>query len=129
MHESIIIGYIWREVTFGVGSLGLPGSSAYSCVYSLYIHMWQASVRSSPGLMLGLLVLSSHDGACSGRRSPLFQSDLFFGLDVLHRRTYTSVSEDRRVRSGVLHQGSGGAHLILKFLEPPSHTLPRNAHK
>ena len=34
--------------------------------------------------------------------------------------------EGRRVRSGVLHQALGGAHLILKLFERQSHTLPGN---
>ena len=33
--------------------------------------------------MLGLSVLSSHDGTCGGRRSLLFRSDIFSALDVI----------------------------------------------
>ena len=32
------------------------------------------------------------------------------------------------MRSGVLHQASGGAHLILKLFERLSHTLPGNTY-
>ena len=78
--------------------------------------------------MLGLLVLSSHDGTCGGRQSLLLRSDIYSALDVIQRHTHTPVliDEDRLVRSGVLHQESGGAHLILKLFEHPSHTLPGN---
>ena len=77
--------------------------------------------------MFGLLVLSSHDETCGGRRSLLFRNDLSSALDVMQRHAHTPVlieNEDRRVRSGVLHQASGGAHLILKLFERPSPTQP-----
>ena len=46
--------------------------------------------------MLGLLVLSSDDGTCGGRRSLLmFRSDLSFGLDAMHRHTRTPALIDR----------------------------------
>ena len=70
MHETIIVV---GELTFGVGYLGLPGSYASSCVPPVYV---AGQRKSSPGLMLGLLVMSSHGGTCGGRRSLLFRSDL-----------------------------------------------------
>ena len=54
--------------------LGLPGSYASSYALPVYV---AGQRRSSPGLMLGLFVLSSHDGIRGGRRSLLFRSDLF----------------------------------------------------
>ena len=66
MHKTIHICY--SELTFGVGCLGLPGSYASSFVLPVYV---AGQPRSSPGLMLGLLVLSGHDGTCGGRRSLL----------------------------------------------------------
>ena len=48
--------------------------------------------RSSPGLLLGLLVLSSHDGTCGGRRSLLFRSCVIANLvaftSYLHSMSY-----------------------------------------
>ena len=46
---------------------------------------------SSPGLMLGLLVLSGHGGTCGGRRSLMFRSDLSYALDAMQRHTHTPV--------------------------------------
>ena len=62
--------------------MGLPGSYASSCVLPAYVACHR---RSSPRLMLGLLVLSSHDGTCGGRRSVLFRRDVF----PTHRIDYT----------------------------------------
>ena len=76
------------ELTFGVAYLGLPGSYASSCVLPVNV---AGQRRSSPGLMLGLLVLSNHDGTCGGRRSLLFRNDLSSALDVMQRHTHTPV--------------------------------------
>ena len=109
------------ELALGVGYMGLPGSYTSSCVLPVYV---AGQRRSNPGLMLGLLVLSSHDGTCGGRRSLLFRSDLSSARDVMQRYTHLYWSnEDRRVRSGVLHQASGGAHFVQKLFERPSHTI------
>ena len=75
MHEAIIVTVFWDN--FWSGYLGLPGSYASSCVLPINV---AGQRRSSPGLMLGLLVLSSHDGTCGGRRSLLFRSDLSSAL-------------------------------------------------
>ena len=64
-------------LTFGVGYLGLPGSYASSCVLPVYV---AGQRKSSPGLMLGLLVLASHDGSCGWRRPLLFRSDISSAL-------------------------------------------------
>ena len=71
-----------------MGHLGLPGSYANSCVLPVYV---AGQRRSSPGLMLGLLVLPSHDGTCGGRRSLLFRSDLSSALDVMQRHTHICI--------------------------------------
>ena len=76
------------ELTFGVSYIGLPGSYASSCVLPVYV---AGQRRSSQGLMLGLLVLPSHDGTCGGRRSLLFRSYLSSALDVMQRHTHTPV--------------------------------------
>ena len=69
--------------------MGLPGLYASSCVLPVYV---AGQRRSSPGLMLGLLVLSSHDGTCSGRRSLRLRSDLSSALlDIMQRHTHTPV--------------------------------------
>ena len=53
------------KLTFGVGYFGLPGSYVSFCVLLVYV---TGQRRSSPGLMLGLSVLSSHhDGTCGER--------------------------------------------------------------
>ena len=56
MHETVIfyiIIILVCELTLGVGYLGLPGSYASSCVLPVYV---AGQRRSSPGLMLGLLM-------------------------------------------------------------------------
>ena len=66
------------ELMVAVGYLGLLGSYASSCLLPVDV----ADQRtSSPGLMLWLVVLSSHDGTCGGRRSLLlFRSDVSSAL-------------------------------------------------
>ena len=51
--------------------------------------------RSSRGLMLGLLELSSQDRTCGGRRSLLLRSDLSSALDVMQRHIRTPVLIER----------------------------------
>ena len=61
--------------------MGLPGLYASFCVLPVYV---AGQRRSGPGLMLAVLVLSSHEGTRGGRRSLLFRSDPSSALDV-HR--------------------------------------------
>ena len=61
MHKLIKVNF-WS----GLLAMGLPGLYASSCVLPVCV---AGQRRSSPGLMLGLLVLSSHDGTCGGRCS------------------------------------------------------------
>ena len=68
--------------------MGLPGLCASSCVLPVYV---AGQRRFSPGLMLGFLVLSSHDGTCDGRRSLLFRSDLSSDLDVMQRHAHSDL--------------------------------------
>ena len=65
--------------------MGLPGSYASSCVLPAYVACHR---RSSPRLMLGLLVLSSHDGTCGGRRSLLFRRDVLPTCRDAHYLTF-----------------------------------------
>ena len=73
MHETIILYDVVWASSWGVAYLGLPCSHASTCVLPVYV---AGQRRSSPGLLLGLLVLSSHDETYGGRRSLLFRSDL-----------------------------------------------------
>ena len=57
-------------------SAGLYASDT-SCVLPAYV---AGRRRSSEDLVLGLLVLSSHDAPCDGRRLLLFLSHLSFAL-------------------------------------------------
>ena len=86
MHYQVTINIIVK-VRVNVGS-GLPVSHESFCVLPVYVARQR---RFSPGLMLGLLTLSSHDGTCGGRRSLLFRSDLSSALDVMQRHTHTPV--------------------------------------
>ena len=47
--------------------------------------------------MLGLLVLSSHDGTCGGRRSLLLRGDLSSALDIMQRHNHTPVAYGGKV--------------------------------
>ena len=81
---------VW--VSFGVWATWVyRGLYASSCAIPVYV----AGQRSSrPGLMLGSLVMSSHDGTRGGCRSLLFRSVISFLLScndalALWRTTYT----------------------------------------
>ena len=73
--------------------MGLLGLYASSCVLRLYV---AGQRRSIPGLVLGLIVMSSH-AACGERRSLLFRSDLSSSslLGVMQRHTHRPVLIDR----------------------------------
>ena len=58
--------------------------------------------------MLGLLVLSSHDGTCGGRRSLLFLGDISSALrDVMQKHTDTRVLVEWRSTSEIWRSASG----------------------
>ena len=84
-----------------------PTFDTIRCVLPVYVAGQQ---RSRPGLMLGL-VLSSNDASCGECRPLPFQSDFSSALGV-ERKTHNHTPiwiENRRLRSCVLHQASGGA--------------------
>ena len=78
--------------------------------------------------MLGLLVLSSHNGTCGGRRSLLFRGDVSpAALDVMRRHTHTPVLIEGRPTSEILAlciaRRRGGCTLdpyVLMLFEHPS---------
>ena len=96
------------------------------------LYMWQASGRSSPDLMLGLLGLSSHDATCGGRRSLLFRGDLSCAPDVMQRLTHTPVLIEWRPTSEIWRSalsGVGRCTLDPNALRAPiSHTAREYAN-
>ena len=107
MHYTICV-LVW--VSFWSGLLGSTGVvRKFLC--TPYVCGRPAEVQPRPDARVS--VLSSHDGICGGRRSPLLRSDLSSALDAMQRQTHTPVLIEWRPTIEIWRSASGVGRCTL----------------